>query len=278
MDSWASRQELVSGVYRLLDKDVPPSEIEGVASSYSFLKRDLDVLSVLLLSKEGFDNVSQGAMDTHLYLMHNARLKMVKHLLPAGDVILDLGGANAPLHHMGYPHDYSKIVLIDLPTEERHKDFQVVLEDTGGRVILRYEDMTDLKGIESDSVDLVWSGQSIEHVTPAQGQRMCQEAYRVLRSGGRFCLDTPNGHISSVHAATVGNQFIHPDHKIEYTPDQLRGLLVDTGFRIAEEWGICEMPMTIKTGVFSYDDFLLGGAITKNINDAYIQFFNCVKP
>jgi len=144
MDSWASRQELVSGVYRLLDKDVPPSEIEGVASSYSFLKRDLDVLSVLLLSKEGFDNVSQGAMDTHLYLMHNARLKMVKHLLPAGDVILDLGGANAPLHHMGYPHDYSKIVLIDLPTEERHKDFQVVLEDTGGKVILRYEDMTDL--------------------------------------------------------------------------------------------------------------------------------------
>jgi hypothetical protein len=81
-----------------------------------------------------------------------------------------------------------------------------------------------------------------------------------------------------VHAATVGNQFIHPDHKIEYTPDQLRGLLVDTGFQIAEEWGICEMPMTIKTGVFSYDDFLLGGAITKNINDAYIQFFNCVKP
>ncbi|WP_346832803.1 methyltransferase domain-containing protein [Pseudomonas abietaniphila] len=278
MDSWATRQGLVGDLYKLFKNKKSDSEIAEIVSSFSFLDRDIDLLTVLLLSKEGFDSVSQGTMDTHLYLMHNARLKMVKHLLPPGDIILDLGGANAPLHHMGYRHDYSKIVLIDLPTEERHKDFQVVLQDTGGKVVLRYEDMTDLKGIKSASVDLVWSGQSIEHVTPVQGQSMCREAFRVLKSGGRFCLDTPNGHISSIHAATVGNTFIHPDHKIEYTPDQLRGLLVETGFHIAEEWGICEMPMTKKTGVFSYDDFLLGGAITKNINDAYIQFFNCIKP
>lgn len=277
MESLAARQDLVTEVYKLLHKDISPQDAADVVSSFSFLERDLDLLSVLLLSKEGLDNVSRGAMDTHLYLMHNARLKMVKHLLPAGDVILDLGGANAPLHHMGYPHDYSKIVLIDLPTEERHKDFQVVLDDSDGKVILRYEDMTDLKGIASSSVDLVWSGQSIEHVTPAQGRRMCEEAFRVLKPGGHFCLDTPNGSISSVHAATVGNPFIHPDHKIEYTPDQLRTLLVECGFQIEEEWGICEMPITRKTGIFSYDDFLLGGAITKNINDAYIQFFNCIK-
>ena len=115
MESLAARQDLVTEVYKLLHKDISPQDAADVVSSFSFLERDLDLLSVLLLSKEGLDNVSRGAMDTHLYLMHNARLKMVKHLLPAGDVILDLGGANAPLHHMGYPHDYSKIVLIDLP-------------------------------------------------------------------------------------------------------------------------------------------------------------------
>ncbi len=278
MNAWATRQELIGGICRLFNKNLSSSDIEHVVSEHSFLKNDIDVASVLLLSKDGLDHTSKGVMDIHLYLIHNARLKMVRHLLPAGDSILDLGGANAPLHHMGYPHDYSKIVLIDLPTEERHKDFQVVLDDSDGKVFLRYEDMTDLKGIPSDSVDLVWSGQSIEHVTPEQGQRMCREAYRVLKSGGHFCLDTPNGNLSRIHAGTIGNHFIHPDHKIEYTPDQLRLLLQESGFTIAEEWGICEMPITRKTGNFSYDDFLVGGAITRNIDDAYIQFFNCAKP
>lgn len=278
MNAWETRHEMVGGIYKLLNKNASIADIDHVVSDHSFLKSDIDVASVLLLSKDGLERTSKGVMDIHLYLIHNARLKMVKHLLPAGDSILDLGGANAPLHHMGFPHAYSKIVLIDLPTEERHKDFQVALDEEGGKVFLRYEDMTDLKGIPSDSVDLVWSGQSIEHVTPEQGMRMCKEAYRVLKSGGRFCLDTPNGHVSRIHAATIGNHFIHPDHKIEYTPDQLRLLLLDTGFVIAEEWGICEMPITCKTGTFSYDDFLVGGAITKNIDGAYIQFFNCLKP
>jgi predicted SAM-dependent methyltransferase len=138
--------------------------------------------------------------------------------------------------------------------------------------------MTNLNGIESGSVDLVWSGQSIEHVTEEQGIRMCSEALRVLKPGGRFCLDTPNRLITELHAATVGGGFVHPDHKIEYTPDHLRKILRDSGFDIKEEWGVCEMPLTAISRSFSYDDFVIGGAITKNINDAYIQFFHCEKP
>ena len=172
MNAWETRHEMVGGIYKLLNKNASIADIDHVVSDHSFLKSDIDVASVLLLSKDGLEWTSKGVMDIHLYLIHNARLKMVKYLLPAGDSILDLGGANAPLHHMGFPHAYSKIVLIDLPTEERHKDFQVALD---------------------------------------------------------------------------------------------------------EEGGICEMPITCKTGTFSYDDFLIGGAITKNIDDAYIQFFNCLK-
>lgn len=278
MFGWTERQKTIRNTYRLFGQDLPRKSVETIDKDYSSLEQQFDLASAIMLSKDGLDNLSSRAMDLHLYLMHNARLKMIRHLLPAGEIILDLGGANSPLHKMGYPHEYAKVVLIDLPTEERHKDFQVELDDSDGKVFLRYEDMTDLKGIDSASVDLVWSGQSIEHVSPEQGIRMCKEAFRVLKPGGHFCLDTPNRLVTELHAATIGGGFIHPDHKIEYTPDQLRQVLVDAGFSIKAEWGICEMPLTVKARAFSYHDFLVGGAISHNINDSYVQFFNCEKP
>ena len=277
MAGWSLRQKTIRRTYQTLGKNLSRDTIRAVDQSLPPFENQFDLSCALLLSQEALAPMSDRAKELHLILMHNARLKMIRHLLPEAQVILDLGGANAPLHRMGYTHDYDKIVLIDLPTEERHKEFQVEIEDGDGKVFLRYEDMTDLKGIESDSVDLVWSGQSIEHVTPEQGMRMCREAFRVLRPGGHFCLDTPNGLVTKLHAATVGAPFVHPDHKIEYSPDQLRAVLTTAGFTIAQEWGVCEMPFTVKNKSFSYDDFMIGGAVSKNINDCYIQFFDGVK-
>jgi SAM-dependent methyltransferase len=272
------RSKAIHGTYKLFGKELGRDGIASLDKALSQFQNDFDLVNALLLTKDGLDTLLSRADSLHLFIIHNARMKMAKNLLPKGDIILDLGGANSPLYEMGYPHDFSKLVLIDLPTEERHQEFQVELRGGYSKVFLRYEDMTDLKGIESDSIDLVWSGQSIEHVSLEQGERMCKEAFRVLKPGGRFCLDTPNRLITELHTATVGGGFIHPDHKLEYTPEQLRSVLTAAGFSIAEAWGICEMPMTAKNKEFSYEDFIIGGAISRNIDDCYMQFFETMKP
>jgi len=41
--------------------------------------------------------------------------------------------------------------------------------------------MTSLEQFSDSSFDLVWSGQSIEHVEPCAAARMCREALRALR-------------------------------------------------------------------------------------------------
>jgi SAM-dependent methyltransferase len=217
----------------------------------------------------------------HLHLIHNARLKLVRSLLPPADTILDLGGAYSPLYRMGYPYDFKQLVLIDLPPEKRHQQFKrVSLEHTrkGGEIQILYGDMTELAGVEDNSVDLVWAGQVIEHVPIEAGQRMCKNVLRVLREGGSFCLDTPNGLISSIHAATAGLTFINPDHKVEYRPAELRQMLGDTGFRVILEKGICEMPRTTWSGKFSYEDFVLGSPIVSRAEPSYIQYYHCTKP
>jgi ubiquinone/menaquinone biosynthesis C-methylase UbiE len=275
---WPKRQKIIRSTYLIFGKTLSKAKVRAVDRGFPNFANSYDLAYAILLSNDGLARLQSSAMDLHLFLIHNARLKLVRYILPPGQIILDLGGANSPLHKMGYSHNYSKIIMIDLPTEERHKDFQVEVDDGGGKIFIRYEDMTDLKGIESNSVNLVWSGQSIEHVTLENGIRMCKEAFRVLEPGGYFCLDTPNRLITKLHTAAVGGGFIHPDHKIEYTPYELREMLVASGFIISEEWGVCEMPLTVKNKSFTYDDFVVGSAISKNINDSYIQFFACMKP
>lgn len=182
---------------------------------------------------------------------------------------------------MGYPHRFKKLYVIDLPPEERHDMYKEVVIDPncdGGEVVIKYGDMTDLIDFKDESIDFVWSGQSIEHVSPEAGEEMCRAAFRVLKKGGSFCLDTPNRRLTKIHVEGAGVEFIHPEHCIEYYPKDLRNILEKVGFEVKSAYGICEMPNTFSTGEFCYEDFIVGNQVSNEIEKGYIQFFHCVKP
>ncbi len=84
------------------------------------------------------------------------------------------------------------------------------------------------------SFDLVYSGQTIEHVTEADGDTVVREAYRVLAPGGWFCLDTPNGPAWRLRSDEPMNH----DHKIEYGAAQLVSKLERAGFEVTECKGL----------------------------------------
>ncbi|WP_157006755.1 class I SAM-dependent methyltransferase [Luteibacter yeojuensis] len=218
------------------------------------------------------------AMDHHLQYLHRARLVAIRRLLPPASRILDLGGANAPLYRMSYAHKFDELVMVDLPPENRHSDYRdVEVTAPYGHVVIHYGDMTQLDEFATGSFDLVWSGQSIEHVPLENARRMCREAHRVLADGGHFCLDTPNRAITKIHTANWHGGFIHPEHHHEFHADELRKILTSSGFRIKREAGICEMPDTHASGEFHYSDFVLGNPITDDIQRAYALYFDCVK-
>ena len=259
----------------ILGRSESDQVIQEVAAGTS---SNLEFIWKLLLSNESLDRACNNASELHLYFIHNARLKAVRTLLPAAKGILDLGGAASPIYRMGYSHPFRKLVLIDLPLDERYIDYKDVhLEYFGeGEVTVHYCSMVDLSDFPDASFDLVWSGQSIEHITEKDAEKMCSEAYRVLSKGGYFGLDTPNRLITSIHTGRAEGM-INPDHKIEYTPGELRKLLQDHKFKIVMEKGICEMPITSATKVFHYEDFILGSPISDNIEQSYISYFMCQK-
>ena|SRR5438477_5183110 len=218
------------------------------------------------------------APEIHLCMLHNARVKLVATQLPPAKIIVDLGGAAGSIYGMGYPHDFDKLIVVDLPPDNRHAIYRdLILSDVQtpqGPISTLLTNMTDLGAIPSASVDLVWSGQSIEHVTPAEAEQVYREVLRILKPGGHFCLDTPNRLITALHVGT--EDWIHPEHKVEYNPEQLQRNLRTAGFVIVDQVGVVEMLNTKRLGRIDYRDFYVGSGLSSNLIDSYIQYYCCV--
>lgn len=189
---------------------------------------------------------------------HQARLKLVQNELPAAQRILDLGGASGSdpqgsLLAMGYPYHPKRIDIVDLPIAERffQSDAPPIEQYTTAHateIRYHYISMTDLSTFADQTFDLVWSGQSIEHITQAEADLVIQEVYRVLKPGGYFCLDTPNRQLTLLQ---VRQGFVHPEHKFEYLPSELAAKLSDRAFRVVAQKAVSPMPMSYATGRFS---------------------------
>jgi SAM-dependent methyltransferase len=194
-----------------------------------------------------------------LLSMHVSRSEFVAGLPPASR-ILDLGGthqgyADGALVHLGYPYPFERLVVVDLPVEERHEIYRggsdgTTVQSELGPVEFAFHSMVDLGRYADGSFELVYSGQSIEHVNEADGDTVVREAFRVLAPGGWFCLDTPNGPVWRLRSAELMND----DHQVEYGADALVAKLSAGGFEVTECKGLNLMRGGVAAGAFDEDE------------------------
>jgi SAM-dependent methyltransferase len=190
-----------------------------------------------------------------LLSMHVSRSEFVAGL-PRAARILDLGGTHqgfgdGALVHLGYPYPFESLVVVDLPVQERHEIYQggsdgALVQSELGPVEFAFHSMVDLSRYADGSFDLVYSGQSIEHVTEADGDTVLGEVFRVLAPGGWFCLDTPNGPVWRLRSAELMND----DHEVEYAAPELVAKLERAGFAVTECKGLNLMRRGAAAGVF----------------------------
>jgi len=98
-----------------------------------------------------------------------------------------------------------------------------------------------IAAIESGSIDLVFSGQNIEHLWPRQMVALLIEANRVLRQDAWLVLDSPNRAITAELGWSMG------EHTIELTPTEARDLLETAGFSVDHLKGVwlCRIEGTV---------------------------------
>jgi SAM-dependent methyltransferase len=204
--------------------------------------------------------------------------------LPRARRILDIGGAalgdpSGALMLMGYPYAFDELVIVDLPSEDRHPLYQdesrpSSVETPQGRVTYRYHSMTDLSSYPSGSFDLVYSGQSIEHVTRRQADSVLSQARRVLAPGGFLALDTPNSRLTRLQQ----DAFIDPDHKYEYSHREMAALLRGHGFVIEQALGINYGGASVAAGVFDVAEVATERGLFHEIADCYLLSYVCRRP
>jgi SAM-dependent methyltransferase len=215
--------------------------------------------------------------------LHFSRMMFVRSLPPARR-ILDLGGTSlgnpiGALVLMGYPYVFDDLVVVDLPSEERdalyrEADAPEVTQTPLGPVRYRYHSMVDLSDYPDNSVDLVYSGQSIEHVTTQAAESVLSEVGRVLRPGGYLGLDTPNARVTRLQQ----DEFIDPDHEYEYTDAELRTKLGAAGFDVVGAWGLNHAGPSLAAGRFDADETAKARGLFHQIEDCYLLAYLCQVP
>jgi SAM-dependent methyltransferase len=215
--------------------------------------------------------------------LHLSRMMFVRSL-PDGKRILDLGGtalgnATGALVLMGYPYQFDDLVVIDLPSDERNALYQedtahAVTQTALGPVRYRYHSMVDLSDYADGSVDLVYSGQSIEHVPVDVADTVLSEVRRVLRPGGYLGLDTPNARVTRLQQ----DEFIDPDHEHEYTHAELSDKLVRAGFEVVEAKGLNYAGPSLASGRFDVEAVATARGLFSAIEDCYLLAYVCRVP
>jgi SAM-dependent methyltransferase len=138
-----------------------------------------------------------------------------------------------------YPHPVDRHVGFEL---------QPPPADLPSGVVWIQGNIRDLSAVETASVDLVFAGQVIEHLTIDEFADFLCEVNRVLDDEGFFVLDSPNFAITNL----IGMR--NPEHNVEYTCDQIRSLLQASGFEIQDVkgMGLCVDPVTKHCWGFDY--------------------------
>ena len=266
----------------MLRRDGDPAGVRNYVDHlvYSTLNAD-GVLDEMLTSMELRDLVPY---QNRLRSLHLSRCDFVR-MLPRAERILDLGGTDldnrdGSLVGMGYPYAFEQLTIVDLPHDDRHdlykrSDQHERVETRLGPVEYRYHSMADLSAYADASFDMVFSGESIEHITEADAQVMVREVRRVLEPGGWFCLDTPNRRATEIE---LGDEYSNVDHKIEYTDAQLSALLEAAGFEIVGRYGLAYVGESIAKGTFDGQEQARNHGVYAEIEDCYLLAYVCRVP
>ena len=269
----------LEAIYRLLLHRAPD---EGGLEEYlpDLLAGKTDATQVaewIVASGEWWTAVRLTQLNASLHFSRNIFVRS----LPPARRILDLGGTALGLPQgamlfMGYPYAFDELVVVDLPPDERDPLYHEAMARAEtptpqGPVRFRYHSMADLSAYGDGSFDLVYSGQSIEHVPVEVADTVLAEVNRVLRPGGVLALDTPNSTVCRLQQP----HFVNPDHDYEYTHREMVEKLDKAGFDILEAKGLNWAGPSMEAAVFSEEQVASARGLYSDIERCYLLAYVC---
>lgn len=213
--------------------------------------------------------------------LHEKRKELVKNHLPVVRSVLDLGGASSEeeggLIATGY-RGADEITIIDIPPDRRFKgaaEKKTVSIHHGTTVRYAYHSLAELEQYPDDHFDFVWSGQTIEHVSLTDGDKVMKQVPRILKRGGIFALDTPNRTVTQL--AVGEDAFIHAEHAYEYRFEEFIARHKHCGLEQVTAKGIMDMVSSLTAGYLLPHE-IMACDINLRPQSSYVFFLAYRKP
>ncbi len=260
----------------LLRRDIDASGLatwREVIASGKF--REQSVIDTLLQSDE---YMTRFGVDL-LTIVHRSRQAWIK-TVPAAARILDIGGSSAnnpqgALIELGYPHRPNCLHILDLPPDKQYwgkptYDQSVPHRFDWGEVRFFHgsaEAVWDVLDLQGQRYDMVFLGQAIEHVWPSALPRMLAWIREHLQPDGRLVFDTPNRALTRIQCP---DSLTDPDHKYEYTPDELADVVVKAGFEIVKTSGMLHLPVQAESGKYDPLEYANAPLLSPDANACFL--------
>lgn len=273
----------------ILEREIDPKGLTGWLNQ---LKNGLSrtaLIQKLIESKEFKQRLQRfkgtPSWQELIHKLHSARVEMVKTLLPPANTILDVGGysSNDPrgaLLSFGYSYPVEKLYIVDLPPDQMmfpgSEKWPQKVQDKNCEIEYVYTSMTELSCFDESSFDLIWSGESIEHISREDAEKVFSQAYKLLKPGGTLALDTPNRQATKLHCP---DSYIHPEHKLEYYYNDLCQLLEQQKFVIIQSKGLIDLSTSIGTSSMEnfHQEFLSSENLNDNPDKSYCFYLSCMR-
>jgi len=149
--------------------------------------------------------------------------KIIKHHFPKSQSanIVDLGCGSGALISLAEKMGYHNVVGVD------YSEQQVAAAHALGQDKVRQGDLFEyLKSLPDAELDLVIAFDVIEHLTKNELLVFANEVQRVLKSGGRWILHTPNAESPFFGRIRYGDY----THELAFTQESIRQLLISLNF------------------------------------------------
>ncbi|MEG4104611.1 methyltransferase domain-containing protein [Microcoleus sp. S13_C5] len=268
----------------IFEREADPDGLEGWLDEISAGVSRAAVIQKMIESNEFQERLLGVGGENPLSKLHSARMEMVRTLLPPAKVILDMGGYSGSdergaLLQLGYPYLPEKLYILDFHPDQMMfpgPEWSQQVNYQGCEIEYVYGSMADLTCFQKNYFDLIWSGESIEHVTVEEAEKVLSEAYKLLKPGGILALDTPNRRATKVHSP---DSYIHAEHKIEYYYEDLCNLIEKHNFKILQTKGLIDLSTSIATSSMEnfYHEFVHGELINDNPDNSYCFYICCMR-
>lgn len=162
-------------------------------------------------------------------VLHWARTLALAEVRRGADVVLS-AGANGLWYFDWFEEAYGRVkthigVEAYMPRPEGlPENVQWVEADLAGQ--------EGVAAVDAETVDLVFSGQNVEHLWPDQMAAFFCESNRVLKPGGLLVMDSPNRDFTRHYRWSMS------EHTVEMTPSEATNVLHLAGFSVERMRGV----------------------------------------